>query len=221
MSFDEKVAQIPLKTREYTYLNKTIQIKYADTIDGLVDEMTSEDFGDDERFPYFLTIWESGTYLAEYIISNVSDLNNKTILELGSGTGLTGVLLSSFCKKIIMTDYEPFSVELCKNNAMLNKVDNYESVLGDWRQFPKLNEKIDILIAADVLYESKQVKPLVSLILEYVKKGAVAYLADPGRNYLEECVALFRDALCVVTQVSSFGLRTELAPKVSIFKISY
>lgn len=54
-----------------------------------------------------LTTWEAGFFLAEYMVLNREIFENKTCLELGSGVGITGIVLAKKVniKKLVMTDY--------------------------------------------------------------------------------------------------------------------
>lgn len=50
-----------------------------------------------------LQVWRGAFLLADYILSHPDLFENQTILELGSGVGLTSIIASYLAKKIIST----------------------------------------------------------------------------------------------------------------------
>lgn len=67
-----------------------------------------------------LKIWDSSYILNEYILSNKNVFENKTILELGSGVGINGLLIGLYikCKQIIMSDYEDDIINNINDNII-------------------------------------------------------------------------------------------------------
>lgn len=194
MRLPDKYHQLELKNRIIRTKLRDIIIHYTDNIDSIVDSMSADDFGDDERFPYFLNIWDSGPVLSEYIIQSYEDLKGKTVLELGSGTGVAGVVIATSGCRIIFSDYEEYSLELCRKNAVANGIKDFKTILGDWREFPDLSEKIDIVVCSDVLYEKKQVIPLSNIVKRFVLTGSTAYISDPGRGHIENFLDILKGA---------------------------
>ena len=67
---------------------------------------------------YFLNMYGSNLFILGKQIRLVTrrnmDLSQTTILEVGCGTGLLSILLSSLCKKCIATDYTQELIDLAK-----------------------------------------------------------------------------------------------------------
>ena len=62
-------------------------------------------------------VWEAGACLAEYIIYNPQYVEDKNVVELGAGVGLTGLIASAYkAKSVNMTDY----TEVCLDNLSYN-----------------------------------------------------------------------------------------------------
>jgi len=62
-------------------------------------------------------VWEAGACLAEYIIYNPHCVEDKNVVELGAGVGLTGLIASAYkAKSVHMTDY----TEVCLDNLSYN-----------------------------------------------------------------------------------------------------
>lgn len=69
-----------------------------------------------------LNVWESALVLSEWAIENRSHLREKSILELGAGTGLTSLVLGKCCKanSIISTDGNDKVLKILNENFSNN-----------------------------------------------------------------------------------------------------
>jgi ribosomal protein L11 methyltransferase len=73
---------------------------------------------------------ETTTLVAEQILN--MDLTGKTVLDMGCGTGILGMLASlKGAKSIIAIDIDTWSFESTVENARLNYILNLEAKLGD------------------------------------------------------------------------------------------
>lgn len=78
-------------------------------------------------FPYHndvaLRIWEAGAVLAEYLMEYPSLIRNQKVVELGAGTGITGLVMAGFCaaSKVHCTDYSEVSLINLKHNLDINQ----------------------------------------------------------------------------------------------------
>jgi len=73
---------------------------------------------------------ETTTLVAEQILD--LDLTGKTVLDMGCGTGILGMLASlKGAKSVVAIDIDSWSFESTAENARLNNIDNLEAKLGD------------------------------------------------------------------------------------------
>jgi ribosomal protein L11 methyltransferase len=73
---------------------------------------------------------ETTTLVAEQILD--MDLTGKTVLDMGCGTGILGMLASlKGAKNVMAIDIDSWSFESTSENARLNKILNLEAKLGD------------------------------------------------------------------------------------------
>jgi 2-polyprenyl-3-methyl-5-hydroxy-6-metoxy-1,4-benzoquinol methylase len=86
--------------------------------------------------------WGAGILLAKMIDRKEIDVRGKDILELGSGTGLAGLVCAKMgANQVVMTDYHPVVIENANINIKLNNLqDNAVCVNLDWRW--SLGEKV-------------------------------------------------------------------------------
>ena len=131
-------------------------------------------------------VWDSSFVLVDYCSRHCQDLiKNKVVLELGCGTGITGLSISYFApNKVIMTDMEDV-VPLLDLNINLHKKlcdgrFQCQELLGQsylWgssfydndnelNQLGKLFSECDTIIASDVVYYPEGYEPLVRSIVD-------------------------------------------------------
>jgi len=143
--------------------------------------LSDEAFEQEEFLPYWAEVWPSAPALAEQLAGRVRD--GDRILELGCGLGLPGLVAARLGARVTATDWAPDALELLAANAERNDVDldlrrldwfAPDAGLGDLPPWP-------LVIAADVLYESRNVPALLATLDRAVAPGGEAWIADPGR----------------------------------------
>ena len=73
--------------------------------------------------PYGAVLWPAASTISNYLLTQCGSLEGKTILELGTGTGLVSIVASlGGAAKVIATDYEPIPLRLLEYaHTNLNK----------------------------------------------------------------------------------------------------
>lgn len=77
--------------------------------------------------------WQAGAALADWACENSDKFTGKSIIELGSGTGLTGFVIGKICQptKLILTDGNSIVMKLLTENFRynFNAIDNVGNCL--------------------------------------------------------------------------------------------
>jgi predicted nicotinamide N-methyase len=145
--------------------------------DELIDEAA---FARDEFLPYWAELWPAATALAEAL----PDLAGLRVVELGCGLGVTSLVAAARGAEVTATDWAADAIELLQTNAQRNGI-VLRAEVRDWRE--PWDERFDLALAADVLYERRNVEPLVER-LRTLAPSALVGLA--GRPYEEEFLRL-------------------------------
>lgn len=153
----------------------------------LIDAFGPDDFGDDERLPYWATLWPASIELARYVASARIE---GPIIELGAGLGLVSVSAARSGHAVLATDYEPEAIAFAAHNATLNGVE-IDTLQWDWRGPLPRATRFATVVAADILYEARNIEPVASAVASVIAPDGAAIIADPGRPQL----SAFRDAL--------------------------
>jgi predicted nicotinamide N-methyase len=137
-------------------------------------------FEHEEYLPYWAELWPSGVALARRVAAR--SLRGARVLELGCGLGLPSLAAALAGGRVLATDWSPDAIELLEDNAERNGA-ALETALVDWASPAAIVERApwDLVLAADVLYERRNVAPLLDLLPRLVDERGEVWLADPGR----------------------------------------
>lgn len=120
-----------------------------------------------------LCAWQAGIFLANWMCENAKLFENKSILELGSGTGLTGIVAAKQCalSRITLTDCHSQVLRLLEENVALNgcRRDTVRVLHLNWDSpsldnVDGLSPPPDYVLAADVVYDETIFQPLVNVL---------------------------------------------------------
>jgi predicted nicotinamide N-methyase len=157
----------------------SVDIYLPQSSEALIDEL---DFDEDERLPYWAELWPSARALARYLL-DLQPVPDSAI-ELGSGVALPSLALLRRGVKVVATDYYDDALVFARHNAKANRMPPLATDLLDWRDSPERLGRFPLVVAADVLYESRNGEALAVLLPQLLEPGGVALIADPGRVYV-------------------------------------
>jgi predicted nicotinamide N-methyase len=135
--------------------------------------LSEEAFAHDEFLPYWAELWPSGLALARAL---PDDLRATTVVELGSGLGIPSLVAAARGADVLAVDWAGDAIELLRENAARNGL-QVRAEVADWRDF---DGAFDLVLAADVLYERRNVEPLLALLPRLAPR---VLLGEPGRPY--------------------------------------
>lgn len=140
-------------------------------------------------------VWEGCLVLADFIVQNSSQFEDKTILELGSGCALPSMVVSRFNpKRVVCTDYpDPDLIDHIRTLIQRNKCTNIEIDSYEWGEesmkllaYNNNNDLYDVIFCAELLW--KDTLPLMEKLLQSIQ----SYLKPTtGRAYFS-----FAERLC-------------------------
>ena len=145
--------------------------------EALIDE---DAFEHDEFLPYWAELWPAALALAEAL----PDVRGLRVVELGCGLGVTSLVAAARGAEVVATDWAEAAIALLRRNATRNGLD-VQAVVRDWRE--PWHERFDLAVAADVLYEQRNVEPVLARLREL---APVALVGLAGRPYEQEFLRL-------------------------------
>jgi len=154
----------------------------ADT-DALLNQTVDDP---EQNLPYWAELWPSGIALAAAIVECPDIVRGKDVLELGCGVGITAAIALAAGANLLATDYSWESLALTKITCLRYTGIEPRIMHLNWRQ-PTADllkghpQGYPVVLAADVLYERRDIDPLLDLFDRIVAPEGELWLAEPGR----------------------------------------
>jgi predicted nicotinamide N-methyase len=146
-----------------------LTLRRPESPDELIDPQA---FEQDEFLPYWAELWPAATALA----AALPDVAGLRVVELGCGLGLPSLVAAARGALVTATDWAVDAIELLQENARRNGI-ALRAEVRDWRD--TWEERFDLALAADVLYERRNVEPLVERLRELAPEALVGLAGRP------------------------------------------
>jgi predicted nicotinamide N-methyase len=132
--------------------------------------------------PFWAAAWPGGQALARYVLDHPDVVQGRTVLDLGSGSGLVAVAaLLAGAAAVVASEIDPFGATAIALNAELNGVVPVE-VVGD--VLDDGPPDVDVVLAGDVCYDRVMSERVLPYLDAARARGAEVLLGDPGRPYV-------------------------------------
>jgi predicted nicotinamide N-methyase len=160
--------------------------------------------------PYWAYHWAGGTVLARYILDHPEIVRGKSLIDLGSGSGVVGIAAMKVgAKAVTAIDIDLHATAATLLNAQANGV-NLTAFTGELTAPPQA----DLILGGDVFYDPVLAEKMSGFFSECVAAGIEVLVGDMGRKPLPiewlEPLAQY--------EVPDFGQAQMLKAKVFSFK---
>jgi predicted nicotinamide N-methyase len=132
------------------------------------------------QWPLFGVIWASGEILAREMAH--FDIQDKRILEVGCGIGLSSLVLNARHADITATDIHPEASSFLAENVRLNQGKHIPFLRTGWNDNKDGLGRFDVIIGSDILYEREHIVLLSQFIDKHMNDKCEVILVDPGRS---------------------------------------
>jgi predicted nicotinamide N-methyase len=203
--------RLALAGREWSILHTGALLTYADERHFLYEHP--------DRLPYGVALWPSAIALAHDIVGRIEQLRGRSVLELGAGTGVPGIVAASLGAQVIQTDRHEVALSVCMRNGDRNGSMVLECHLADWTNWEDYRQ-YEWIIGSDILY-GETLHPYLRRIFEVnLTTGGRILIADPFRpaslRFLE---ALEADGWNISVSTWSIGEEEELRT-IGVFELT-
>lgn len=181
----EIIRGYPVRARRFQFLGREIELLGPSNFEELVDDpRVVARFAKDEFMPYWAEFWPACLILADEVARwpRVASTDQAPrVLELGCGLGLVALIASALGYRVIASDYDDDALEFVRASAARNEIPPPETRYVDWREtYPDL--RLDYIIAAEVLYEPRNIEPIATFIARHLTPNGRALIVDRNRN---------------------------------------
>jgi len=126
--------------------------------------------------PYWAYLWSGARVLADVIPPRAG-----TVLELGCGLGLPGLVAALRGARVTFLDRVPAALAFVRASANANDVVDARFVVADATS-AVVRARFDLVLVAELLYDRALFGPLASALAGSIAPGGRALLADAGRT---------------------------------------
>jgi predicted nicotinamide N-methyase len=210
----------PVVREQVLIEGRTFVIDRPGESDRLLDHpMVRAAFARDEYMPYWADLWPAARMLAKAILRQ-SWPAGLHALEVGCGLGLPGIAALAAGMRVTFSDYDATALRFAADNARANGFTNFDLLQMDWR-YPPVGLQVPLVLASDLIYEMRNVTPLVALIRQVLAPNGVCLLTDQDRvpsHVLRETLAA--EGLPFTTQLMRAGEPGGRRLKGTLYRIS-
>jgi predicted nicotinamide N-methyase len=133
----------------------------------------------EEHMPYWADLWPAARMLAKWIVRQKWPAGLEA-LEVGCGLGLPGIAALAMGLRVTFSDCDATAVHFAGRNAALNGFLHHATLQLDWAHPPD-GLCVPVLLASDLIYEVRNVAPLVGLVRKVLAPRGVCLLTDQDR----------------------------------------
>uniref|UniRef100_UPI0037E9C0AD histone-arginine methyltransferase METTL23 n=1 Tax=Semicossyphus pulcher TaxID=241346 RepID=UPI0037E9C0AD len=170
---------------------------------------------------YGMYVWPCAVVLAQYIWTQREELKDKTVLELGAGVSLPGVVAAKCGAKVILSDnaQTPVCLENCRRSCEANSLHDVEVLGLTWGEVSPemvLLPKLDVILGSDVFYEPQDFEDVLVTVAFLLRRNPSAQFwttyQERSANWSIEALLHRWKLNCVEIQLETFDAdKPELA----------
>jgi predicted nicotinamide N-methyase len=131
--------------------------------------------------PFWAFAWAGGQALARYLLDTPNEVAGRTVLDLGTGSGLTAIAaMKAGAASVLASDIDRMALASARLNAAANGVaidTTEEDLLLD------LPGSFGAVLVGDLFYERELAERVLAFIAAAQAKGARVLVGDPQRSY--------------------------------------
>jgi predicted nicotinamide N-methyase len=131
--------------------------------------------------PFWAFAWAGGQALARYLLDTPSLVAGKSVLDLGTGSGLTAIAaMQAGAASVLAADIDRLALAATALNAELNEV-----VVGVTAEdlLARAPEPVGVILVGDLFYERQLAERVTAYIEAAAAARALILIGDPKRSY--------------------------------------
>lgn len=137
-----------------------------------------------EEPPYWAHLWTGALTLARYVEKHV-DCRGLTVLDLGCGLGVTGIIASVKGGWVTFADKEPPAVEFATRNAQMNHCQLFKAKTVDFTR-DMLQTQFSLILGAEILYDRPTFPALAAFLQRHLAPQGKAIFSDARRTNTDD-----------------------------------
>jgi predicted nicotinamide N-methyase len=159
-----------------------MRLHLADDVLALWRAIQAETGDRDAPLPYWAFAWIGGLALARFLRDRPSTVRHRTVLDLGSGSGLVAIQAAlAGAADVRAVDVDPYAQAAARLNAHAN-ASRIRALTLDMLDAPA--PRVDVILAGDCWYEAGLAARVQPWLEAAAGEGTLVLVGDAGRRYL-------------------------------------
>ena len=139
---------------------------------------------DQLHLPYWAELWDSAMGIGQFLVREYGPERGTgnpplSVLDLGCGMGFAGTVAAACGHRVLFADLESPALLFARLNSLTWR-QRVRTRQLNWRT-DRLDERFDLILGADILYERKQWDHLEPFWRAHLAPGGSVLLGEPGR----------------------------------------
>lgn len=206
----------PMTVEQIDIGGHTFQFNKITDPTAALEEAVAANTMDSFATPYWAELWPSSIALSEFVAENAIP-NHSTVLELGCGMGLVGIVAGHFGASVVLNDREDDALRLAELNYLINLSTVPEVLQFDW--MAPVQRQFSLILAADVVYELAIYQPLLHTFRTMLAPGGEIWLAEPNRPIAKDFFKVLSDNNFVWEMIPKKVTRNGRESRISVYII--
>jgi predicted nicotinamide N-methyase len=158
-----------------------VSLHLADDVFGLWERTERELGATNQPPPFWAFAWPGGQALARYLLDHADLVRDRSVLDLGSGSGLTAIAAAKAGARVVTaSELDQFALAAIALNASANAAP--VTAVGDVLDGDGAGA--EVVLAADIWYERQLAERALGLLRRARARGATVLAGDVGRAFL-------------------------------------
>jgi len=186
--YPAELTRLELEAAASASTPQSLEIWTVAELDRFVDAQTLLRAVDPPAPPYWALPWIGARAIAARLLA-APPVTGTRVIEIGCGLGLAGVAAGRSGAYVLLTDYVDEALAFARANAEHHALRSFETRIVDFTR-DRLDERFDLVIAADVVYEPESYEPLVEFLLTHTAMGGRVLLTESLRADAKRVLAM-------------------------------
>lgn len=168
----------------------TLDILQITNMAEYVEHLADAARGEIVDLPFWARIWPASMLLAHVAASLPAD-EETTVLEIGAGVGICGLVAAARGLRAVITDISPDALLFSRINVLQNGLQDRAEVLAADFSADRLGRRFQYVLGAEVLYIEKLHRGLVKFLLAHLRADGVSEVVL-SRDWKRKSIRFFK-----------------------------
>ncbi|MEO5947036.1 MAG: methyltransferase [Chitinophagaceae bacterium] len=156
------------------------------------DSMAIQEAYKKQHTPYWAQVWHAAIGLCIFLQQHPEYIKNRTVLELGAGLGLPGIVAAATAKDICISDKSPEVIAIVQQSVLHHQLNNVSCKVIDWNDIDAVPVS-EVVLLSDINYEPDAFAALTKMIVHFLDNNCTIILCTPqrlmGKAFVESLLA--------------------------------